>query len=102
MDILYQREFFFQLESNQGTDTIILQPILYAFDALMTNEFSTLNGVCSNLVPSGPGYEGISLANQVCPIVGAQPGQDRVNGNRYVELSFEYYLSKLWRVRPLA
>ncbi|RXW18211.1 hypothetical protein EST38_g7644 [Candolleomyces aberdarensis] len=74
-----------------------INPVLYAFDALMTNEFSTLNGICSNLVPSGPGYEGISLANQVCPIVGALPGQDRVNGNRYVELSFEYYHKNMWR-----
>ncbi|KAH9022164.1 pleiotropic drug resistance ABC transporter [Lactarius pseudohatsudake] len=31
---------------------------------LCPNEFHTLNGTCSNLVPSGTGYENVSLANQ--------------------------------------
>lgn len=64
----------------------------------MVNEFHTINGICSTLVPSGPGYEGISLANQVCTVVGSLPGQDRVNGNRFVNLSFQYSFSHLWRV----
>lgn len=67
----------------------------------MTNEFHTLNGVCSSLVPSGPGYEGTSIANQVCPIVGAEPGQSNVSGQRYVDLSFGYEFGHLWRVRVL-
>ncbi|KAF8809232.1 hypothetical protein BYT27DRAFT_7094869 [Phlegmacium glaucopus] len=36
-----------------------INPIRYAFEGLMTNSFYTLDGVCSTLVPSGPGYEGI-------------------------------------------
>ena len=64
----------------------------------MVNEFHTLDGVCSTLVPSGPGYEAVSLANQVCTVLGSQAGQDRVNGNAYVNLSFEYSFSHLWRV----
>lgn len=64
----------------------------------MVNEFHTLDGICSSLVPSGPGYEGISLANQVCTVVGSLPGQDRVDGNRFVNLSFQYSFSHLWMV----
>ena len=64
----------------------------------MVNEFHTLDGICSTLVPSGPGYEGISLANQVCTVVGSLPGQDEVNGNSFVNLSFEYHYSNLWKV----
>lgn len=64
----------------------------------MSTEFHTVNGPCSNLVPSGPGYEGISLANQVCPIVGAEPGQENVVGQRYVGLSFGYEFGHVWRV----
>ncbi len=64
----------------------------------MVNEFHTLDGICSSLVPSGPGYEGISLANQVCTVVGSLPGQDRVDGNRFVNLSFQYSYSHLWMV----
>jgi ATP-binding cassette subfamily G (WHITE) protein 2 (SNQ2) len=63
------------------------------------NEFHSINATCSMLVPSGPGYENASLANQVCSTVGAQPGQNYVEGNLFANLSFGYYYSNLWRVR---
>ena len=75
------------------------QPIRYAFEAIMTNEFHTLDGDCSTLVPSGSGYEGISLDNQVCTVLGSQPGQATVSGSAYLGLSFGYYFRNLWRVR---
>ena len=56
-----------------------------------------MQGACSFLVPSGAGYEGISLQNQACPVVGATPGQPYVVGSRYVNLSFEYTYSHTWR-----
>lgn len=64
----------------------------------MLNEFHTLDGACASLIPQGPGYENITLANQVCTTVGSLPGQAFVNGMRYVNLSFEYYYKDLWRV----
>lgn len=67
----------------------------------MTNEFRTLNLECSNLVPQGPGYENITLENQVCAVVGAVPGEPTVNGLRYLKLSFNYEWSHMWRVRKL-
>ncbi|KAF9484262.1 pleiotropic drug resistance ABC transporter [Pholiota conissans] len=74
-----------------------INPIYYSFSALMANEFHTLDGTCSSLVPSGPGYEGVSLANQVCTVIGSQPGQDTVNGSAYIGISFGYYFGDLWR-----
>jgi ATP-binding cassette subfamily G (WHITE) protein 2 (SNQ2) len=71
--------------------------VRYGFEALLMNEFHTLNGTCSMLIPSGPAYPNISLANQVCSTVGAQPGQDYVSGNLFAELSYDYYYSNLWR-----
>lgn len=68
----------------------------------MTNEFHTLDGLCSTLVPSGPGYEGVSLSNQVCTVVGSQAGQDTVSGSAYLRLSFGYTISHLWRVRKIS
>ena len=65
----------------------------------MTNEFRTLSLECSNLVPQGPGYENITLENQVCAVVGAVPGETTVNGLRYLKLSFNYEWSHMWRVR---
>lgn len=71
----------------------------YAYEAIMTNEFRTLDLECSNLVPLGPGYENITLENQVCAVVGAIPGQTAVNGLRYLKLSYDYDWSHMWRVR---
>ena len=73
------------------------QPIRYAYESILTNEFHTLQGTCSTLVPSGAGYEGITIQNQACPVVGAVPGQTFVNGNRYVNLSYGYSYSHVWR-----
>ncbi|KAF4611873.1 hypothetical protein D9613_003579 [Agrocybe pediades] len=75
---------------------VYVNPLKYGFEALMTNEFHTLKAECSNLVPQGPGYHNVTLANQVCATVGALPGQSFVNGNRFTELSFEFKYSRLW------
>ena len=74
------------------------QPLKYSYEAIMTNEFRTLNLRCSNLVPQGPGYETITLENQVCAVVGSVPGQTTVSGLRYLALSFDYEWSHMWRV----
>ncbi|KAF8477639.1 ABC-2 type transporter-domain-containing protein [Russula ochroleuca] len=74
-----------------------VNPIRYGFEGLISNEFHTLNGSCSDLIPSGAGYENVSLANQVCGTVGSIAGQSTVDGNRFIELSFNYSHSHLWR-----
>ena len=79
-------------------DVAFKQPLRYAFESLMLNEFHTLNGTCTTLVPSGPGYENVTLANQVCVTVGSQPGRETVPGDAYTHLSFGYSYSHLWRV----
>ncbi|KDR70391.1 hypothetical protein GALMADRAFT_254847 [Galerina marginata CBS 339.88] len=73
-----------------------INPLKYGFEAIMTNEFHTLNGACSNLVPQGPGYENVTLVNQVCATVGALPAQAFVDGNRFTELSYGFKHSNLW------
>lgn len=67
----------------------------------MTNEFHTLNGTCSSLVPQGTGYENIGLENQVCTTVGSQTGQAFVHGDNFVRLSFGFSYDNLWRVSYL-
>ena len=67
----------------------------------MANEFHTLRGSCSDLVPQGPGYENVSLNNQVCAMVGSVPGQPYVGGERFVQLSYGFYYSNLWMVSCL-
>ncbi|KAG5643688.1 hypothetical protein DXG03_000521 [Asterophora parasitica] len=67
-----------------------------SFEAILTNEFRTINGKCSTLIPIGPGYENVSLANQVCTTVGSQPGQSTVSGARFLKLSFDFSYSNTW------
>lgn len=74
-----------------------LNPLGFGFESLMMNEFHTLNGICTTLVPQGPAYQNISLTNQVCTTVGAQPGMSTVDGNAFTYLSYDYKYSDLWR-----
>ncbi len=74
------------------------QPIRYGFESLMSNEFHTLNGTCTNLIPCGTGYENVSLSNQACGTVGSIPGQSTVDGDGFIALSFDYSYSHVWRV----
>ncbi|KIY47084.1 pleiotropic drug resistance ABC transporter [Fistulina hepatica ATCC 64428] len=74
-----------------------LNPFRYGFESIITNEFRTLVGTCADLVPQGPGYENVSLYNQVCLTVGAVAGQATVNGNRFILLSYGYSYGHTWR-----
>ncbi|KAG6843984.1 hypothetical protein H0H87_010943 [Tephrocybe sp. NHM501043] len=73
-----------------------INPLRYGFESILTNEFRTLDGKCSSLVPSGPGYENVSITNQVCTTVGSTPGSEFVNGARYTLLSFSFSYSNTW------
>ncbi|GAA5975740.1 hypothetical protein JCM11641_005856 [Rhodosporidiobolus odoratus] len=74
------------------------QPVSFGFEALLTNEFRTLNVPCVSLIPTGPNYPGIDIANQVCSgTSGATAGSAIVNGLAYCEASFGYKWSHAWR-----
>ncbi|TEB24253.1 hypothetical protein FA13DRAFT_1756871 [Coprinellus micaceus] len=73
-----------------------INPLRYGFESILTNEFRTLEGTCTSLVPQGPGYENILLENQVCAVVGAVPGQNFVDGARFAELSYGFKFSHTW------
>ncbi|EHK99732.1 putative ABC transporter G family member 14 [Glarea lozoyensis 74030] len=74
-----------------------IDPIVYAFDALLSNEMNNkvLPCVGPNLVPNGPGYA--SAVNQACTGVrGALPGATSVTGTQYLS-SLSYSHSNMWR-----
>ncbi|KJZ70229.1 hypothetical protein HIM_10377 [Hirsutella minnesotensis 3608] len=73
-----------------------VNPISYAFEAVLANEFSGRDMECgpSQLVPQGPGIE---PQYQGCAIGGSQPGSPIVPGARYLEEQFNYTRSHLWR-----
>jgi ATP-binding cassette subfamily G (WHITE) protein 2 (PDR) len=71
-----------------------IDPISYGFEALMVNEFSGQEYSCSAFVPAYPDATGLQ---RVCSTVGAEPGSSVVNGDAYINASFEYYASHRWR-----
>ena len=96
VDYLAQRERPFYRTWLPDTD-IEIQPLRYGFEALVVNEFHGLESACSNLVPQGPAYANVSLANQVCTTVGSVPGSTTVLGDAYISTSYNYSYSHLWR-----
>ncbi|KAJ7745683.1 pleiotropic drug resistance ABC transporter [Mycena metata] len=73
-----------------------INPLRYGFEGVVANEFHTLKGTCSSLVPSGPGYENVTLDNQVCATLGSVAGQNFVDGNAFMALSYGYSYSHEW------
>lgn len=76
-----------------------LDPLGYAFEAVMVNEFHNRDYFCTEYVPSVsfPGYGDVGAFNHVCSAVGAVAGQDFVNGDAYINSAFKYYNSHKWR-----
>lgn len=76
-----------------------LDPLAYAFEALMVNEFHNRDYTCNAYVPSIEikGYDNVGAFNHICSAVGAVAGQDFVNGDNYINSSFQYYHSHKWR-----
>lgn len=74
-----------------------INPIGYAFEGMMINEFQNRQFPCSVFVPMGPSYENLTGTERVCSTVGATLGDDFVLGDNYLEKSFHYVDSHLWR-----
>ncbi|KAL9579505.1 MAG: hypothetical protein Q9212_005068, partial [Teloschistes hypoglaucus] len=73
-----------------------VNPIAYSFEAVLSNEFAGRVMSCapSQLVPQGPG---IQPRYQGCAQSGAQLGSNTVTGERYLDKTYNYSRSHLWR-----
>ncbi|KAJ7176335.1 ABC-2 type transporter-domain-containing protein [Mycena crocata] len=71
-----------------------INPVAYAFEAIMVNEFVGREFPCSTFVPA---YPNVSSTNQVCSTPGAKAGVNFVLGTDYVSAAFSYEKSNLWR-----
>jgi ATP-binding cassette subfamily G (WHITE) protein 2 (PDR) len=76
-----------------------ISPVAYAYEALVVNEFKNRNFPCSDVVPNYPGFQ----YNQTdkpyfsCSVPGSVAGQLFVSGDAFIESSFQYFPSHLWR-----
>ncbi|KAK4702442.1 hypothetical protein P7C70_g3780, partial [Phenoliferia sp. Uapishka_3] len=74
-----------------------LDPVAYAFEALMVNEFHNRVFPCVAFVPTGAGFENATGTERSCSTVGSVAGSSVVNGDRYINESFQYYHAHKWR-----
>ncbi|OAX79146.1 hypothetical protein ACJ72_06537 [Emergomyces africanus] len=75
---------------------LYVNPVSYAYEAVLTNEFWDRDMECSpeQLVPRGPN---IDPKYQGCSLPGSQLGSNTVSGARYLDYSFQFSRSHLWR-----
>lgn len=64
----------------------------------MINEFGGRSFPCSNFVPGGLEiYNNAPLSSRICSQKGAVAGQDFIDGETYINTTYEYYSPHLWR-----
>lgn len=76
-----------------------IDPLAYAFESLMINEFHNRDYTCNGYTPSQSvaGYANVLPNEHICSAVGAVAGQDFVNGDAYINSAFQYYHAHKWR-----
>lgn len=80
-----------------------INPVSYGFEALMVNEFHDRRFECTGYIPTSTGpagvstYNGISGAQRACQAIGSVAGQSYVEGDAYINSSFNYYIKNKWR-----
>ncbi|KAH7114874.1 ABC-2 type transporter [Dactylonectria macrodidyma] len=71
-----------------------INPIYYAFEILIANEFHGQRYDCAEFVPP---YSPLQGDSWICSTVGAVAGQRWVSGDDFIETNYEYYHSHTWR-----
>jgi ATP-binding cassette, subfamily G (WHITE), member 2, SNQ2 len=72
-------------------------PLAYAFEAIMANQFEGLDFACatSQLVPGGPSYNNSLF--QSCAVIGSTSGSTIVSGGAYISKAYGFSRSHIWR-----
>jgi ABC-type multidrug transport system permease subunit len=71
-----------------------INPVFFGFEILIANEFHGKAFSCSSLVPSYTPQVGDSW---ICPIAGAIAGEHTVSGDKFIEATYHYSYSHIWR-----
>lgn len=76
-----------------------LNPIQYAFESLMINEFSDRPFPCAQgeLLPGDPRVSNIPQASVICSQKGAKAGDLFVDGDAFINVSYQYFKEHMWR-----
>jgi len=79
-----------------------LNPVAYAFESLMANEFHNRQFPCLSFIPLGPTYVNATGTQRSCSVAGGLPGSTSIDGDAYIGNVYGYYYSHLWRYVPLS
>jgi ATP-binding cassette subfamily G (WHITE) protein 2 (PDR) len=71
-----------------------INPVFYAFEILIANEFHARRFPCSSFIPA---YDNLTGNQFVCSVAGAEPGERTVSGDAFIAASYGYYYSHVWR-----
>ncbi|PYH74263.1 ABC multidrug transporter [Aspergillus vadensis CBS 113365] len=71
-----------------------INPIFYAYEALVANEFHGREFSCAEFVPSRPNLQTNAY---VCAAVGAVAGHPTVSGDDYIWQTYKYTYDHVWR-----
>ncbi|KAH7157380.1 ATP-binding cassette transporter ABC1 [Dactylonectria estremocensis] len=71
-----------------------INPIYYAFEILVANEFHGRQFTCSSIVPP---YTPLIGDSWICAATGAVAGEHTVSGDAFIAQNYEYYYSNVWR-----
>ncbi|KAK1004547.1 hypothetical protein LTR54_007546 [Friedmanniomyces endolithicus] len=71
-----------------------INPVYYAFEILIANEFHGRQFECSQFIP---GYTPLQGNSYICSSKGAVAGQYTVSGDAYIATAYSYYYSHVWR-----
>ena len=76
-----------------------LDPVAYAFESLMVNEFNNRPFRCppNMMLPAGPGYDNLPVDYKTCSSVGSVPGSAIVKGEHFLSQNYMYEDSHKWR-----
>lgn len=74
----------------------IIDPISYAFEAVLTNEFHNLELACSTsaIVPNGAAYT--NELYQTCSLPGSIAGSLIVLGDDYLSKAYDFHHDRIW------
>ncbi|KAJ6179784.1 hypothetical protein N7519_010245 [Penicillium mononematosum] len=71
-----------------------VNPIFYAFEAIVANEFHGRHFECVEYIPNLSFQKGVSFT---CSYVGSRPGERHVSGDAYIAGSYDYSYDHVWR-----
>lgn len=75
-----------------------LNPVYYAFEILIANEFHGREFTCSSFIPGYAGVVGGQFGDSfICSQVGSVAGERTVSGDAYIQAAYNYSYSHVWR-----